>query len=171
MGQLDILRHYCDTFCIMVHKFVSSNWPHRPPLSLARWAGQWPLCCCAISHTHLTNGNLQMRNPINFLNFQISHRATLHGLNLLFFLVHSQDDFWVPCFFSPVFFLCFSFSPLSDTLQFLPIFISQMYLLLLMSQSLWPFCCFFSSLSDNYSFELKSTKRHSMWKDSWLMYH
>ena len=50
-----------------------------------------------------------------------------------FFLVESPDGFWPPCFLPSFFlftlsFLCFSFSTLSGTLCFLPVFVSQMYL-------------------------------------------
>ena len=97
----------------MVHTFVSSNkltteasatsckvsravpWKHRLPL------------CCAISHIHLTNGNLWMRNPVGVWNFWIWHRATVPGLNLLFFLMESVDGFWYPVSSPPSLFFGF----------------------------------------------------------------
>ena len=76
-----------------------------------------------------------MRKPVDFLNFQISHRATVPGLNLPFSLVENPNGFWHPCFFSPSLFFAF-LSLLSPALYLLPIFLSQIYLLLIVMYSI-----------------------------------
>ena len=109
-----------------------------------------------------------IRNPVDFWNLQISHKAIVPGLNLLyFFFLGSSGVFWsslLPLFFFSL--LCFDLflSPLSSTLHYLPIFIYLLYLLLLMYSITLPCCCSFFSFSDNYNFKIKSSKRCSIRK-------
>ena len=60
-------------------------------------AGAWnpnsPFCCWAISLIHCMKGNLWIKNPIDFWNFPMSHRATVASLDLLLFLAGSLDVF------------------------------------------------------------------------------
>ena len=87
----------------------------------------------------LCRGNLQIRKPTDFWNLLLSCRATMPALKCFLFFwggpdgfgFHLQSFFFV--FPSSLFsLLSFFFSPLSSTLHLLLIFVSLMYLILLM---------------------------------------
>ena len=92
------------------------------------WNLRSPYHSWVISLTHLVKGNLLIRNLVDSLNLQISHRATVPGQSLL--LLFSFPLSSTSAIFFPLS-LTFSFSFNSGTLHHLHFFVSHMYLLLL----------------------------------------
>ena len=122
-------------FACITHRFVSSKrlttytsaTSHKLRRAVA-WNLNSPFCCWAISLIHHTRDNLQIKNPIDFWHFQISHRASAQSKSSPLLRGEPRCLWVLP---PPIFFLlsllCTGFPPHSGTLHLLPIFVFHMY--------------------------------------------
>ena len=111
-----------------------------------------------------------MRKATDFWNFQISCRATVPSLNLFLQGAQMFFVFFPPLFLFPSLPLLLSPLPLAMFTAFPSLYLRYISCYLC-TQSLWPFCCIFYSLSDNYNFKFKFSKRHSIMRFCMMLHH
>ena len=127
------------------------------------WNLRLPHCSWAISLTHLAKGYFLIRKPVDFWNLQISCRAMVPSLNLIFFFF--PFSFTAATFFPPSHFL-FLFQPW-DPPPFSCLCIYAFLLMYSMTQTILLDCsislyCTFTP--DNYNCANSLGKRHSVKK-------